>query len=306
MPTTSTLRLRIFDGTRQLFAAPAKFLVTITDGNQAQHFRNYIETPDTTFTVPFFDNLGDNYTVLVWAEGFRQAGFTPVKLSDSYTRVLDLMLIAKDPGFSFVGARFPAAQAKYPFIGAGLDNPTGEASYDKLVEEEKPLACLLNICEAMSQIALPSQTPLAYMKQLIWDGNWDGNLAPAQDRFFAWCDPVLIQQIETATADGKFSVEQNPGLFHPGATRSWKQIQFGEANVQLTFHENEKPPTGTNWVMVEPDIDYYQDLAAHAILEVIPNAITKSLTDPVQVYVLRWIDGQTSGIPEFKPLYTIT
>ena len=71
MPSTSTLRLRIFDGTRQLFAAPAKFLVTITDGNQRQQFRNYIETPDTTFTVPFYDNLGDNYTVLVWAEGFR-------------------------------------------------------------------------------------------------------------------------------------------------------------------------------------------------------------------------------------------
>jgi hypothetical protein len=140
------------------------------------------------------------------------------------------------------------------------------------------------------------------MKQLLWEGNF----APAQDRFFAWCDPELIQQIQTAAADGKFSVEQNPGLFHPGATRSWKQIQFGEANVQLTFHENEKPPDGTNWVLVEPDMDYYQDLAAHALLEVVYNAVTKSLTDPAQVYVLRWTDGQTSGIPEFKPLYTIT
>jgi hypothetical protein len=302
MPTVSQLRLRIFDGTRQLFAAPAKFLVTITDGHQTQQFRNYIETPDTTFAVPFFDNLGDNYTVIVWADGFQQAGFSPVKLSYSYTRILDLMLIPKDPGFSFVNARFPAAKAAYPFIGASLDNPTGEANYDNLVEEEKPLACLLNICEAMSQIALPNQTPLNYMKQLIWDGD----LSPAQDRFFAWCDPELIQQIQTAAADGKFSVEQNPDLFHPGATRSWKQIQFGEANVQFTFHENEKSPSGTNWVMVEPDIDYYQDLGAHALLEVIPNAITKSLTDPAQVYVLRWIDGQTSGIPEFKPLYTIT
>jgi hypothetical protein len=212
------------------------------------------------------------------------------------------MLISTDPGFSFVNARFPAAKAAYPFIGAGLDNPTGEANYDKLVEEEKPLACLLNICEAMSQIALPHQTPLTYMKQLLWEGNF----APAQDRFFAWCDPELILQIQTAAADGKFSVEHNPGLFHPGATRSWKQIQFGEADVQFTFHENERSPDGTNWVMVESDIDYYQDLLAHALLEVAYNAITKSLTDPAQVYVLRWIDGQTSGIPEFKPLYTLT
>ena len=41
--------------------------------------------------------------------------------------------------------------------------------------------------------------------------------------------------------------------------------------------------------MVEPDIDYYQDLGADAILEVIPNALTHSLTDPTEVYVLCWI-----------------
>jgi hypothetical protein len=39
--------------------------------------------------------------------------------------------------------------------------------------------------------------------------------------------------------------------------------------------------------VLEPDIDYYQDLAAHALLEVIANALTHSLTDPTEVYVLR-------------------
>ena len=232
MPTTSQLRVRIFDGSRQLFAAPAKFLVTITDGHQTQQFRDYIETPDTTFSVPFFDNLGDNYTVLVWAEGFQQAGFTPVKLSNSYTRVLDLMLIRKDPGFSFVNARFPEANAAYPFIGAGLDNPTGEANYDKLVEEEKPLACLLNICEAMSQIALPHQTPLNYMKQLIWGGD----LAPAQDRFFAWCDPELIQQIQTANG---FDLMRENGAFCVWRPADWNLlISFMQANGFRTADED--------------------------------------------------------------------
>jgi hypothetical protein len=303
MADTSTLRLRIFDGTRQLFSKAASFLITITDGNQTQHVRDYFPENDITFNeLPFFDNFGDNYTVLVWAQGYQQAGYVPVKLSNAYTAELDLMLISNTPGFSFVNARFPAASSAYPFIAAGTSSPTGEANYDQLVEQEKPLACLLNICEAMTQIALPQLTPLDYMKQIIWDAP----LAPAQDRFFAWCDPVLISQIQAATAAGQFAVELNPGLFHPGATRSWKQVQFGEANVQFTFHENERPPDGTNWVMVEPDIDYYQDPAAHVLLEVIPNAVTKSLTDPAQVYVLRWIAGRTAGIPEFAPLYTLT
>lgn len=300
----SKLQLRIFDGTRQLFFAPAKFLVTITDGNRTQHIRDYYEVNEITFDLPFFDNFGDNYTVVVWAEGCKQAGFVPVTLSDQYLKTLDIMLIPNDPGFSFVNARWDAANARYPFLGSDVDNAAGAARYGNFLDQsENSLACLLNLGEAMSQIPLSQGTPLDYVKQLRWDAPY----APAQDRFFAWSDVRLIDQVKIATAAKEFAVENNPGLFHPGATSSWKQIQFGEANVQLTFHENEKLVIGgVDCVMVEPDIDYYQDLGAHAILEVIPNALTHSLTDPTEVYVLRWIAGRTAGVPEFAPLYTIT
>jgi hypothetical protein len=157
--------------------------------------------------------------------------------------------------------------------------------------------------EAMSQIALAQGTPLDYIKQVRWDAPY----APAQDRFIGWCDVGLIDQVKVAGAAGKFAAEDAPGLFHPGATSSWKQIQFGEANVQLTFHENDKMVIGgVKCVMIEPDIDYYRDLGAHAIFEVIPNGLTHSLTEPSEVYVLRWIAGQTAAIPEFAPMYTIT
>jgi hypothetical protein len=69
---------------------------------------------------------------------------------------------------------------------------------------------------------------------------------------------------------------------------------------------DKKTIDGVNCVMIEPDMDYYRDPAAHVILEVVPNALMHSLTEPAQVYVLRWIAGQTAGIPEFAPLYTIT
>ena len=300
----SKLQLRIFDGSRQLFSAPAQFLVTITDGNRTQHIRNFYPNNDITFDLPFFDNYGDDYTVVVWANGFKQAGFTPVVLSDQYIETLDIMLISNNPGFSFVNAPWDVVNARYPFLGSDVDNAAGAARYGNLLDKtEKSLACLLNICEAMSQISLAQGTPLDYIKQLCWDAPY----APAQDRFFAWCDSRLIDQVKSAAEAGQFAVENNPGLFHPGATSSWKQIQFGEANVQLTFHENDKMVIGgIDCVMVEPDIDYYQDLAAHAIFEVIPNALTHSLTDPTEVYVLRWIAGQTAGVPEFAPLYTIT
>ena len=58
-------------------------------------------------------------------------------------------------------------------------------------------------------------------------------------------------------------------------------------------------------ILVEPDIDHYKDLAAHSLLEVIPNTVTHGLTNPEAVYVLRWIAGRHAGVAEFNPPYTI-
>jgi hypothetical protein len=152
----------------------------------------------------------------------------------------------------------------------------------------------------MSQIQLPDGTPLDYIKELIWDNTM------AQDRFFAWADPKLVDQVVQAAHQGAFAPEPGTAIFHTGATSSYKQVQFGEANVQLTFHENDHPATGnTEWIKVEPDIDYYKDLLAHALLEVAANQLTHTLTDPRQVYVLRWIAGRRANIPNFSPPYGI-
>jgi hypothetical protein len=214
------------------------------------------------------------------------------------------MLIPDDPGFSFVNARWPQASQQYPLLVRGAENVAAQARYeDFLDKQEKSLACLLNLFEAMSQIQLQKGSPLDYIKQI----RWDGGLALRQDPFFAWCDPVLINQVRIATAAKLFAPEFDPGFFHGGATSSWKQIQYGEANVQLTFHENDHQTIdGLDCIMVEPDIDYYKDIGAHGLLEVIPNAVTHSLTEPTEVYVLRWIAGRRTGVPEFAPLYTVT
>src|SRR5580704_10151721 len=180
MPNTSSLRLRIFDGSRQLFSTPASFLVRIVDGNQTQQVWHDYPDPDITFNgLPFYNNLFDNYTVLVSTDGYQQAGYTPVKLSNQYLTTLDIMLIPNDPGFSFVNARWPAAKAAYPFLGSDVTDAAGETRYDNFLDQfEKSLACLLNLGEAMSQIALSQGTPLDYIKEVRWDAPY----APAQDR----------------------------------------------------------------------------------------------------------------------------
>lgn len=302
----SQLRLRIFSGSRELFPLPARFLVRIVDGNQKQQFWDYINSNDRTFPLPFFDNLGDNYSVMVSADGYKDAGFFPVKLSDAYVKTLDVMLVSDTPGFNFANAQWPAVKAKYPFIGSDVNDAAGKQRYDDLVELPEPVVpCFLNLTEAMSDIALPQKTPLDYIKQM----RWNGNFAPAKDRFFCYCDVGLIDQVRAAADAGHFSEEAAPGLLHPGATHSWKQVQFGEANVQLTFHENpedHKTIGGVDCVTLEVDIDYYRDSLAHFFLEVTVNKLTHALTDPVEVYVLRWMAGRMAGVPEFAPLYTVT
>jgi hypothetical protein len=58
-------------------------------------------------------------------------------------------------------------------------------------------------------------------------------------------------------------------------------------------------------VVVEPDIDYYKDLVAHGLLEVLPNALSGGKTDPRVAYQLRWMATKAEGVPAFDPPCTI-
>jgi len=301
-PKTSTLQINIYDGTRQLLTPGTNVLYRVIDGNQSQIYGQYQKASSLLLKdLPCYDNFGDNYTAIAWANGYRQAGFTPIKLSPALASRIDLMLIPKDPRFDFSRAGWDSVKQDIPFLGAGVDDATAKARYEDVMEKKpKSLSALLNITTAMGQIHLPNGTPLDYLKQIKWDDSF------AQDRFFAYCDVQLLDQVRTAAAQGLFAPEVGSGFFHAGATASWKQIQFGEANVQLTFHESDQARIdGVSCIGIEPDIDYYKDLAAHTLLEVVPNAITGGLTNPEMVYVLRWIAGRHAGVPEFNPPYSI-
>ncbi len=307
---TCTLNVNLFSGARAALPNGVDALLTLRNGNQENvplPNNGFVSNSGISVTgLPFFDNFGDNYAVVASASGYEQAGFFPVSLRPDIPGVVDIMLLGKNARFNFRNASWKALKQNYGVYanllaaGAADDTEAGNRYSDLMEEWPQVLACCFNLLTAMSQIHLPVNTPLQYIKEIIWDSTM------AQDRFFGWADPAIIDQIIQATKQGKFAPEVGTALFHPGATRSWKQVQFGEANVQLTFHENNtKNIDGVQCVMIEPDIDYYKDLAAHALLEVVTNKLTNSLTDPRQVYVLRWIAGRHAGIPNFEPPYTI-
>jgi hypothetical protein len=301
-----TLAVAVYDGSRQPIAPATKVLYTIRDGNQKTVFRDYRGSQIVMPTLPFYNNFGDSYTVVAWAEGYEQAGFTPVKVAPNRPQRVDLMLMRKDATFHFADATWETLQAKRPVLAGLLACGTGSGAsardrYRETVEQRPAaLACLLNITTAMDQVYLRSGSPMQYLRQILWDDSWK------QDRFFAYADPELLNQVREAAEHGVFEPEPGSFLYHPGATASYKQTRFGEANVQITFHEEDRQTVGgVDCCKVELDIDYYKDLGAHALLEVVHNSASGSLTDPRQVYLLRWIAGRRAGVPEFDPLYTL-
>jgi hypothetical protein len=309
----ASLMVNIFDGTRQPLTTDEKLLIRVIDGNQKEQSAGFHNGPSVLFqNLPVFDNFGDNYTVIVSAAGYLDAGFTPVHILKGTVTALDLMLLPRDSAFNFAGLTWAALPQKFPKLFELLSNdlPAQQAEdrFDAMREtaDRQPiLACLINITTAMSVINLPVGKALDYVQRLIWDDTMK------QDRFYAWADKKLLDQTIQAAVQREFAREVGFQFFHKNATDSYKQVQFGEANVQLTFHGDDLPPTDLpGSIKLEPDIDYFKDIGAHALLEVIPNALEKlggqtGLTDPKQVYVLRWIAGRHAGVPEFDPLYTI-
>src|SRR5437870_13685916 len=87
------LLIRVFNGARKPIDPSVNLLITLRDGFQNQVFRDYKKGSPIEFGVPFHNNLQDNYTVIVSAKGYRDAGFTPVKVSQTVQQVVDLMLI---------------------------------------------------------------------------------------------------------------------------------------------------------------------------------------------------------------------
>ena len=311
MATNARINLNIFNGARKPYIPKGDgVLVTIFNGKQKKMSlpSNFFKQSSIAFNVPFHDGPEDRYSVLVFADKHVQAEFGPVLVSEDVPTVFDLMLIPKKNKLNFDDATWAKLKKNHAQVHAilaqGAANDTeGKARYEDLLNKTPgSLAAFFNITTALQAINLPSDNALSYVKGLIWKEKEKMK----QDRFFGYADQEMVEQVMRAAEQGEFEPQQGLSINHPGATRSYKHKQFGEANVQLSFHENDRERIGeVDCVKVELDMDYFKDTLAHLILEVFPNKLTKGKTDPRKIYMLRWIAGRQARIPEFEPPYTI-
>ena len=308
--TTADIRINVFSGTRVPIPDTTRLLVTARNGenkNVVQRFVNGGAIRLSGLTVR--DNFVDRHTFLISAKDHQDAGFTPLTIKPG-SQVLDLMMLRRDAGFTFES--FADLQGRPELLRFLRGDRPGDAQalYQSLLKNPPALACLLNIVTALEQMRLvPSEVadvnPMRSMMALE---------SAHADRIFAWARRTLLAQVK-ATADRKDALAKlakAPELLHQGATASYKQTDFGEGNVQLSFHETEKKMVGgVECLLVDIDIDYFKDSGAHVLMEVFPNKLkslihgknsAQSVTDPRLVYGLRWIAGRRMGL-EFAPPY---
>ena len=319
---TSTIVLTIVNGARQPWRPGTDVLVTAMNGRQKLVVRDFVKIPPDGrigfSNLPVQNNLDDRFTVLVSAKHHADAGFTPVRIEADTTHALHLMMLRRAADFTFDPfATLKGDKHLHTFLcGNDPAHPDDAAArYDELQQKNKPaLACLLNIAAALNQVTLVGHeglesNPLSSFKALD---------SVRQDRIFAWVDARLENQIaataQTPAGSGVSRFVPAPAGMHEGATVSYKQTDFGEGNVQFSFHGETRMVNGVECVKVDVDIDYFKDTAAHLLFEVFPNTLnakihgkhaSASLTDPRKVYGMRWIAGQRFGRP-FEPLYTLS
>jgi hypothetical protein len=297
----------VFNGAREPFLSGVQILYRCIDGNQKPHVDKFLAASDVRFTdLPVFDNFGDNYRVIVFTDDHEQAGLFPVKVASGKEIALDVLLIPKNAVYNFNRASFSGLAAIDPrvpqILSSGLDSDAAARRWTDTFEQQPAVAaCLLNILAVTANTSIAGgRQLLGFLQQVVFDDRLK------QDRFFCWADRTVIPQLRLppeTSAQVRF-VPADSSL-HPGATGSVKAKQYAEANIQITFHENDEPPTGhPDWALLELDIDYFDDPAAHFFLEVIPNGFTGSLTDPAQVLALRWMAERRAG-RDFDPLYTL-
>ncbi len=303
---TSSIKLFIYDGTRRL-AAGEPMLVRLRDGEGKELFNGYLKGPTIQFTaLPIRNNYRDSYTITVSARNNKSAGLVGVKVQKAGVTQVSLMLVARVVVYDFRQARWQALKTHNPefvrIISAGTASDT-EAMvryYQLLLQSPDSAACLLNILTALDSFPAARLPPLLpFVQELTWD------YTMSQDRVYGYVAAEFIEVIAAAARGKMFSRAAFPSIEHQGATSSFRELSFAEANLQITFHErNRKLINGRDCVRVEFDIDYYRDLFSHLFLEVIPNTVSTHRTDPQKVYRLRWTASINANRP-FAPPYVL-
>lgn len=315
----TTLVVTLYGGSRQLLRPEAPTLVTLRNMAGKTLVSRFIEGNQIRITDVPTGGADDTYCIVVAAPRHKDAGFGPLPLRDDQAREIAMMLVPRSAEIEFPESLDWRTLADLcPALAAVLRGADPRRNQDlfaaRLSDAREPMASLFNIVEALRTLPLQGAPvlPLFHEIDLVPD---DGvhRVGIARDRFFGFADVELLRRLPTSA-----DFEKEDASLHRNADASFKEMRFGEANLQFTFDSTNKKTIAVDGrsvecVSVEMDMDYFKDKAAHLFLEVIPNEFGQRVfhdanarTDPRQVYCRRWMAQKNlSAAGDFAPLFSM-
>ena len=320
-----TVVVRVFGADGKPFdTAKKQILYTIIDGNNQQRFRDYRKSSAVAFPLELHNDLSDFFRIIVWADGFLQAGCESLHVvaGAAVLKEVQFMLVPKEAKFDFSRSSWDRLKLDRPNLFTVLSSMDGDTadprqSYEDLMKKSPDaVATLLNVTTAMDQIKLGDDSGRSALQRFIamnWNctNKWVNEQKP--DRFFAYADLTLLDGINRANqVEANTFAWENPVL-HWCKDTSFKETKFQEANVQFSFATTSPPPCSNipaNCHIVDCDMDYYKDIESHLLLEVLPNKFFGGRTNPRRTFVLRWMEAKRMQIehpelqvPDYDPPY---
>ncbi|HMD86877.1 MAG TPA: hypothetical protein VKO18_19480 [Terriglobia bacterium] len=105
---TGSILINLVDGTRQPLPANVHWSARIFDGRAPREWQetgvNGTGAAELIKGLTYFDNLFDNYTVIVSAKGYQGAAWKPVNIFPAKPATVDLMLVPEGAHLNFSGA----------------------------------------------------------------------------------------------------------------------------------------------------------------------------------------------------------
>jgi hypothetical protein len=315
MASKAQIVLTIHDTHRGLIMPDKDILVSVRAVDNSTPTRKSVRANRIELEVPFRNTGADRYAIALACDGRKDAGYFPVAVDPDKPCEIKVMLLPKRSESLFPA--WEALKSGWPefhqFI-AGDNEEQARQNYENLQKTDPMcLLCLFNLAKAIDLVSrhLQDESLLALFRSVELIRSPAVGRGLRQDRMWAYASPRLEALLEEYTGGPNPTFgHENPAL-HANADVSFKELRFGQANLQFSIARSIRHPVHQDCVRVDVDVDYYQDRGAHFLLEVLPNTVSRwvqkpMFTDPVNIYAMRWTEGSNCpAVEQFDPPYRL-
>jgi hypothetical protein len=292
MPSTGTLNVTIVDANQQLWPGPRVRLV-LTDPFTNASKPVVDKTLEQGQNNPVINDIptdaGQTYILMVDADGHRSHSVFPVKPIPNAVTPINIMLIPNDPVPDFSRFNYNELKLRSPQFHTALSAGVSESDFFSLAEADpefglERMSTILNIEAKLRATALKQGHAVDFIQHFKDVSSCE------PDRLKVEVKPDMPENVRGLKTFTELNPDVNE-MNHKGFPISFKQ-KLTFCSLQLSF----KKDAEAGLLSADVDIDLLTDIGHFG--EVIKNKVTKTKTDPFNIYVM--LSDQN-----IRPLYTL-